>query len=127
MSGSIRASVSLGLNALAVSAAAQTPAPPPPVLVATARVVYVEVAPSEAGRTINVLKAYRLAAQKAPGAAHVAVLQQIGRPNLFAIHEKWNDGPSLQAHLASADNTRLRGELQSALLSPLDERLMRLP
>ena len=123
MSGSIRASVSLWLVALAASAAAQTPAPSP-ALVAIARVVYVEVAPSEAGRIINVLKAYRQAAQKAPGVAHVAVLQQIGRPNLFAIHEKWIDGPSLQAHLGSADNRKLRDDLQSALISPLDERLL---
>jgi quinol monooxygenase YgiN len=86
--------------------------------------VYVEVAPADARRAANALKAYRQAAQKAAGIAHVEVLQQIGRPNLFAIHEKWNDGAALQASLMSADNRKLRDELQSALLSPLDERLL---
>jgi quinol monooxygenase YgiN len=122
MSGFTRASVSLGLIAIATSAAAQTAAPPAPG--ATTRVMYVEVAPSDVGRAIGILKTYRQAAQKAPGVAHVEVAQQIGRPNLFAIHEKWNDGGSLQAHLTSADNRKLRDDLQSALISPLDERLL---
>jgi quinol monooxygenase YgiN len=122
MSGFTRASVSLCLVAIATAAAAQTAAPP--AAVATTRVTYVEVAPSDVGRAIGILKTYRQAAQKAPGVAHVEVAQQIGRPNLFAIHEKWNDGGSLQAHLTSADNRKLRDDLQSALISPLDERLL---
>jgi quinol monooxygenase YgiN len=120
MNGFIRTSASLWLVAGAIGAAAQTA----PALVATSRVVYVEVVPSEARRAANVLKTYRQAAQKAPGMAHIEVVQQIGRPNLFAIHEKWNDGAALQAYLTSPDNRKLRDELQSALLSPLDERLL---
>ena len=122
MSAFTRASVSLGLLAVATSALAQTVPPPAPV--PTARVVYIEVAPSEVGRTTGVLKTYRQAAQKAPGIARVAVLQQIGRPNLFAIEERWTDAPSLQTHLSSPDNRKLRDDLQSALVSPLDERLL---
>jgi quinol monooxygenase YgiN len=122
MSGFTRASVSLCLVAIAANAAAQTAAPPAPG--ATTRVMYVEVAPSDISRAIGILKTYRQAAQKAPGVAHVEIAQQIGRPNLFAIHEKWNDGASLQAHLMSAGNRMLRDNLQSALISPLDERLL---
>src|SRR6185295_8690446 len=67
---------------------------------------------------------YRQAVQKAPGVTRVAVLQQIGRPNLFAIEEKWNDAASLQAHLASADTKRFGSDLAGALLAPIDERLL---
>ena len=110
------------LVASAAIASAQTAAPP--ALVATARVAYFEVAPSDVPRVAGLLRTYRQAAQKAPGIASVQVLQQIGRPNLFAIHEKWNDGTALQAHLASADNKKLRDDLQGSLIAPFDERLL---
>lgn len=102
---------------------AQTPAPSAPVA-ATDRVAYFEAAPSEVNRAITLLKAYRQATQKAAGVARVQVLQQIGRPNFFAIAEKWSEGASLQAHLGSADNKKLRDELQPLLISPFDERLL---
>ena len=105
------------------SVAAQTPATPP-ALAATDRVAYFEAAPSEVNRTMTVLKAYRQATQKASGVVRVQVLQQIGRPNFFAMAEKWSDGASLQAHLTSMDNKKLRDELQSVLISPFDERLL---
>ena len=121
MSGFIRASASTCLVAIATTAAAQTAAP---AAAATTRVMYVEVAPSDVGRALGILKTYRQAAQKASGVAHVEVAQQIGRPNLFAIHEKWNDAASLQTNLTSSGNRKLRDDLQSALISPLDERLL---
>lgn len=122
MSGFIRASASTCLVAIATTAAAQTAAAP--AAAATTRVMYVEVAPSDVGRALGILKTYRQAAQKASGVAHVEVAQQIGRPNLFAIHEKWNDAASLQTNLTSSGNRKLRDDLQSALISPLDERLL---
>ena len=82
MSGYIRASVSASFVAIAAVAAAQAPAAPPPV--ATMRVVYIEVSTSEINRAANALRSYRQATQKAPGAGHVEVVQQIGRPNFFA-------------------------------------------
>lgn len=122
MNGFTRASASFFLAALGTSAAAQTPPSQP--LVATTRVVYLEVAPAAVNRAATALKAYRQAVQKAPGVAHVEVLQQTGRQNFFAVHETWNDGPSLQAHLASANNRTLSEALQGALVSPIDERLL---
>jgi len=115
-----RASASLSLVAIAAAAAAQTaPAQAP---AATARVVYLEVAPADVNRAIAALKTYRQSTQKTAGVTSVAVLQQIGRPNLFAIEEHWSDAASLQAHLASADVRKLRDDLQSALLAPIDDR-----
>jgi len=118
-----RAFIALLLGGSATIVAAQTP-PTPPQLVATDRVAYFEVAPSEVNRTMSVLKAYRQATQKAAGVVRVQVLQQIGRSNFFAIAEKWSEGASLQAHLMSTDNKKLRDELQSVLISPFDERLL---
>jgi quinol monooxygenase YgiN len=116
-----RALTSLSLIALGAVASAQTPATAQP-LPATARVVYFEVAPSDVGRTVGLLKTYRQAVQKAPGIAHIAALQQIGRPNFFAIQDTWKDAGSLQTHLASAEAKKFRDDLQSALISPFDER-----
>ncbi|PYR68135.1 MAG: hypothetical protein DMF88_10440 [Acidobacteria bacterium] len=115
-----RASASLSLVAIAAAAAAQTAQAQAPA--ATARVVYLEVAPADVNRAIAALKTYRQSTQKTAGVTSVAVLQQIGRPNLFAIEEHWSDAASLQAHLASADVRRLRDDLQSALLAPIDHR-----
>jgi len=115
-----RASASLSLVAIAAAAAAQTAQAQAPA--ATARVVYLEVAPADVNRAIAALKTYRQSTQKTAGVTSVAVLQQIGRPNLFAIEEHWSDAASLQAHLASADVRRLRDDLQSALLAPIDDR-----
>jgi len=119
----LRALIALLLAASATTVAAQT-VPPSQPLAATNRVVYFEVAPSEASRTVTVLKTYRQAAQKAAPGIRIQVLQQIGRPNFFAVVEKWRDGAALQAQLASADTKKLHDELQSALISPFDERLL---
>lgn len=119
----LRSFTALLLAGSATTAAAQTPATSPP-LVATDRVAYFEVAPSEVNRTMAMLKAYRQGTQKTAGVVRVQVLQQIGRPNFFALAEKWSEGASLQAHLMSTDNKKLRDELQSVLISPFDERLL---
>ena len=118
-----RALAGLLLFAPVAFVAAQTPAPPP-VAVPTFRVVYFEVAPSEVNRAIALLRTYRQAVQKARGVTRVEMLQQIGRPNLFAIEDTWGDGASLQAHLESAEARKFRDDLRSALISPLDERLL---
>ena len=112
------------LLVLAPSAIAVAQAPPPPAPVATASVAYIEVAPSEVRRTIGILQTYREAALKAPGIGRIETLQQIGRPNLFAIEETWRDAASLQAHLASSVAKKLRDDLQSALISTFDQRLL---
>ena len=118
-----RALIALLLVASAATITAQTPAPTQPPT-ATDRVIYFEVAPAEIGRTATVLKTYRQATQKAAGVVRIQVLQQIGRPNFFAIAEKWSGGAALQAQLASVDNKKLRDELQAVLISPFDERLL---
>ena len=118
-----RALIALLLAASATSVAAQTPAPSQ-APAATDRVIYFEVAPSEVSRTVSVLRTYRQVTQKAAGAIRIQVLQQIGRPNLFAVAEKWREAAALQAQLASVDNKKLRDQLETVLISPIDERLL---
>jgi quinol monooxygenase YgiN len=105
--------------AIAASQTAPSAAP-----VATASVAYFEVAPSAVRRTIGLLQTYREAVRKAPGIGRVAVLQQVGRPNFFAIEETWQDGGSLQVHVASPVVTQLRADLEDALLGTFDQRLL---
>ena len=123
MSGFTRASASIVAFVTAAAAAgAQTPASTQ--IVATIRVVYIEVAPTDVTRAIDPLKSYREATKSAAGIASIEVVQQIGRPNFFAIHESWKDGTSLQTHLTSAANRKLTDDLRAALLSPIDDRLL---
>src|SRR5438128_2459801 len=115
-----RVFMSLLLLAPVATAAAQAPAPPP----ATARVAFFEVAPSEVGRVAAALKDYRQAAMKANGAVRINVLQQVGRPNHFAIEEAWRDAASLDAHRSAAETKKLDETVQATRISPFDERLL---
>jgi quinol monooxygenase YgiN len=110
----------------AAAVAAQTPAAPPapPAPPATARVAFFEVVPSDVPRVTMLLKTYRQSTQKAPGIVRSEVLQQIGRPNFFALEETWRDAAALQAHQSAADTKAFRTGLESALVSPFDERFL---
>ena len=104
------------------SAFAQAPAPPPPP--ATMRVAFVEVGPNDVGRATAALKDYRQATLKANGIVRVNVLQQIDRPNQFAIEEAWRDAASLDAHKSAAETKKLDEFVQATRISPFDERLL---
>ena len=104
----------------AASAFAQAPAPP----AATLRAVFFEVGPSDIGRVSSALKDYRQAALKANGAVRVDVLQQVGRPNHFAIEEAWRDAASLDAHRSAPEARKLDETVQATRISPFDERLL---
>ena len=110
--------VSLLLLVPAIPAAGQAPPPPP----ATARVAFFEVAPSEVGRVTAALKEYRQAGLKANGAVRIDVLQQIGRPNHFAIEEAWRDAASLEAHRSAPETKKLDETVQATRICPFDER-----
>ena len=103
-----------------VSAFAQAPAPPP----ATMRVAFFEVGPNDAGRAAAALKDYRQATLKANGIVQVNVLQQIDRPNQFAIEEAWRDAAALEAHKSAAESKKLDETIQATRISPFDERLL---
>ena len=118
-----RAFALLVWSSLAVSSAfAQAPAPPPPP--ATMRVAFFEVGPNDVGRATAALKEYRQATLKAAGIVRVNVLQQIDRPNQFAIEEAWRDAAALDAHKSAAETKKLDEIIQATRISPFDERLL---
>jgi len=104
--------------------AAYAQAPAPAIAPATYRVVYLEVAPAEAGRVTTALKDYKRAAMNALGALRIDVLQQVGRSNHFAIYESWRDNAALETHKTAAETRRLDDVLQATRVSPIDERLL---
>jgi quinol monooxygenase YgiN len=117
----VRGALVLLVSLLAVTAAF---AQAPPAPAATMRVAFFEVGPNDVGRVAAALKDYRQAALKASGIVRVDVLQQIGRPNHFAIEEAWRDAASLEAHKSAAETKKLDETVKATRVSPFDERLL---
>jgi quinol monooxygenase YgiN len=116
----------LGIVSLLLSIApafGQT-APAPSIPLATQRVVYLEVAPTEVNRVASALKDYRRAAMNAIGALRIDVLEEMGRSTHFAIYESWRDNAALQGHRTSAETRKLDDVVQATRISPVDERLL---
>ena len=83
---------------LAAEAVAQPAATPGDQLYA---VTYIEVAPAAADATRGLIAHYG-ESLKSKGALSVAVLQQIGRSNHFAIVEQWPSAKAREDNAASA-------------------------
>jgi quinol monooxygenase YgiN len=117
-----RLALIIGVMAAAMSApaAAQVPtpaAPPPgPVYVIT----FVEVGAAAAEQTAGTLRQFAAASGKEEGNQGSLALQEIARPDRFAIVEVWRDKPALDAHAAAV--TALRDKLQPVFASPFDIR-----
>ena len=109
---------------VSVFAAGSAFAQAPPTPAATMRVAFFEVGPNDVGRVTGALREYRQATLKASGIVRVNVLQQIGRPNQFAIEETWRDAAALDAHKSAAETKKLDETVQATRVSPFDERLL---
>ena len=86
-------------------------------------VVYVEVAISAATAAAAGLRQYREASRMEAGLVRLEVLQQRGRPDLFAIVAHWRDQQALDTHTQAAHAQQLHDTLQPLRVSPFDERL----
>jgi quinol monooxygenase YgiN len=86
-------------------------------------VTYVEVAPPSTAKGAALLRQYREATRKDEGTLRVEVLQRIDRPNQFVVLAIWKTQQAFETHVASTPAADLRGQLQSLLASPNDERL----
>ena len=117
MRSSIRLLLALVMSALGVTPAA--PAGAATFYTAT----YVEVVPPSTSQGAALLRQYREASGKDPGALSVEVLQRIDRPNQFTILAAWTDQQAFEAHAGSAPARDLREKLRPLLASPNDERL----
>jgi len=107
---------------LAAEAMAQTsPAPAAAPPESPYAVTYIEVAPAQADAARRLLARYR-DALKGGGALEVAVFEQIGRPNHFAIVEQWPSAKAREDNAAAAASREFRAALAPLLIAPYDER-----
>jgi quinol monooxygenase YgiN len=88
-------------------------------------VSYLEAMPPSIGEAVALLRQYRETSRKDDGHGRLEVLQQNGRPDHFAIVERWRDQQALDAHAIAAHTRQFRDRLQPLCSSPYDERLHR--
>src|SRR5262249_27284113 len=86
-------------------------------------VTYVDVMPSSVVSGTTLLRQYRDASRKEDGSVRVDALQEVGRPNRFAIVEAWKDKAARDAHVQAASTAQLHDKLKSIANAPYDERL----
>jgi quinol monooxygenase YgiN len=86
-------------------------------------VAYVEVMPPSTAEAVALLRQYREASLMDTGYRYLEVLQQCGRPDHFAIVERWQDAQALDAHGSAAHTRAFHERLQALRASPYDERL----
>ena len=107
---------------LATEAVAQTsPAPAATPPESPYAVTYIEVEPAQADASRRLLARYR-DALKDKGALEFAVFEQMGRPNHFAIVERWPSAKAREDNAASASGQEFRSALAPLLIAPYDER-----
>jgi quinol monooxygenase YgiN len=83
---------------------------------------YVDVMPNAVASGAALLKRYRDASLKEDGNLRFDVLQEIARPNRFAIVEAWRNKAALDAHAQSAGTVPFRDKLKTIQNAPYDER-----
>jgi quinol monooxygenase YgiN len=86
-------------------------------------VTYVDVMPSSVVAGGTLLKQYRDASRKEGGSTSVDVLQEVSRPNRFAVVEVWKDKAARDAHVAAASTTQFHDKLKAIQNAPYDERI----
>jgi quinol monooxygenase YgiN len=86
-------------------------------------VTYVDVMPNAINSGVALLRHYRDASRKEDGNRRTDVLQEIARPNRFAIVEIWTDKAASEAHDKAASSAELVEKLQTVGNAPFDRRL----
>jgi quinol monooxygenase YgiN len=114
------ASVAIALGiAIVSSAIAQTGGEP------VHAVTYLDVSTDRVVNGVDLLKQYRDASSHQPGNLEFMVLQEISRPNRFAIVEGWKDQVAFTAHAKSADTASFGVALKAIRNSPPNEHALR--
>jgi quinol monooxygenase YgiN len=86
-------------------------------------VTYVDVMPNSVDSAERVLDRYREASRKDEGNLRFLVLQEIARPNRFALVEAWRDKTAIDAHVAADHTRKFRETLKTIQNAPYDERV----
>ncbi len=84
---------------------------------------YVDVMPNSVEVAGRLLDRYREASRRDDGNLRFQVLQEISRPNRFAIIEAWKDKAALDTHVASDHTRAFRDKLKTIQNAPYDERI----
>jgi quinol monooxygenase YgiN len=84
---------------------------------------YVDVMPNSLDSAERLLDRYREASRRDEGNLRFQVLQEISRPNRFAIVEAWKDKAALDAHVAADHTHTFREKLKTIQNAPYDERI----
>jgi len=84
---------------------------------------YVDVMPNASASGAALLERYRDSSRKEDGDLRTDVLQEIGRPNRFAVVEVWKDKAALDAHGKTAGTAEFRDKLKTIQNAPYDERI----
>ena len=110
----------LACAVLPFTAHAQVQSPPEgPVYVAT----YVDVLARASNDAVALLKHYRDAARKDEGNLRAEIVQEMNRPNRFAILTIWADTKAFEAHGKAAHSAQFRDKLKAMHAAPYDERV----
>ena len=112
----------LAATVVPLGAGAQAPAPlvhPGEVYIA----IYVEVLPGAVSAAAGLLKQYRDASRKDEGNLRAEVVQEVSRPNRFAVMAVWADQKAWEAHGKAAHTVQSREKIVAIQAAPSDERV----
>lgn len=84
---------------------------------------YVEVMPNAVAAGATLLRQFREASRKQDGNLRFDVLQELNRPNRFAITEAWRDSAAFDAHAKSTASTQFLEKLKAIADAPPDQRI----
>jgi quinol monooxygenase YgiN len=84
---------------------------------------YVEVVPSAKTNALAMLKDYRDASRKEPGAMSADIFQEDGQSHRFVVSEIWQNRAAVETHTKAAANTTLLQKMKPIETGPLDMRI----
>jgi quinol monooxygenase YgiN len=86
---------------------------------------YVDVMPNAVAFGAQLFEQYGEASRTQSGNQRIKVLQEIARPNRFAILEVWTNAAALNGHEKAASTLHAREQLKTIQNAPYDERVGR--
>lgn len=87
-------------------------------------VTYLDVAASAPSRGVDLLNQYRASSRNEPGNVEFTVLQEMGRPNRFAIVEGWKDQSAFDTHEKAMSTTQFQEALKAIRNSPPNQHVL---
>jgi len=86
-------------------------------------VTYIDVMPNSATSGAALLRKYRDASRNEDGSLRFDVVQEIARPNRFAVLEIWRDKAAVDAHGKATSTSEFHDKLKTIENAPYDERV----